>query len=281
LSAQRKGQFSVYLSHGTTLKSLRNYYTIPNSIDYFLVTSENVVDLQAYEFNFDKTRIVPLGFPRNDVFSQIPIDIRPFLNTSCKKVIVWYPTYRQHKNGAVIAGGDSLPIIHNVEKAKSLNDVAKENDVLIVLKPHFAQDLSYVKDLGLSNIKFIGDDFFNDHGINSYCFVNGCDALITDYSSIYYDFTLCNKPVAVIWEDIEEYKKTPGLINDYEHYLRGAEKLFSLEDLQEFVIRVSKGEDALNKERNEVMKEVNISTDGKNSERVVTFIMNKIESLRK
>ena len=149
--------------------------------------------------------------------------------------------------------------------------------MLIVLKPHFAQDVTYIKDMKLSNIRFIGDDFFEENNICSYEFITGCDALITDYSSVYFDYTLCDKPIAVIWEDIEEYKKNPGLINDYEHYLRGAEKLYNLTDLKEYISRVSHGIDLLKNERNDVMREVNISGDGKNAERVVNYIIEQIK----
>ena len=133
----------------------------------------------------------------------------------------------------------------------------------------------------LSNILFIKDDFFVKHSVSSYSFVGACDALISDYSSIYFDFTLCDKPVGVIWEDIEEYKRSPGLVDNYEHYLRGAEKIYTFDDLKDFVIRVSCGEDVLRQERREVMNEVNISTDGKNSARVVDFILEKISEIKR
>jgi CDP-glycerol glycerophosphotransferase (TagB/SpsB family) len=272
----RKGQKTLYLSHGTALKSVKSYYTIPNRIDYCIVASKNVVDLQAYEFNFDKTRMIPLGFPRNDVFAKQSVDVKQYLNTSCQKVIVWYPTFRRHKNGLTAGSGDALPIIHNAQKAQTLNNFAKEHNVLIVLKPHFAQDTTYIKNLDLSNIRFIDDAFFIENKISSYEFVGGCDALITDYSSIYFDFLLCDKPIAAVWEDIEDYKRTPGLIDNYEHYMRGAEKVYNLDELEEFVFRISRGEDILKSERNEVMREVNLSTDGRNSERVVDFIMSNL-----
>ncbi|MBR3685871.1 MAG: CDP-glycerol glycerophosphotransferase family protein [Clostridia bacterium] len=276
LPRMRWGQKTFYLSHGTTVKSVKSYYTIPDRIDYFIVTSENVMDLQSYELNFDKSRTIPLGFPRNDALTKSNLDVKGYLHTHCKKVIVWYPTFRQHKGGLKSASDVTLPILHNEELAVELNKSAIENDVLIVLKPHFAQDVTYIKDMKLSNIRFIGEDFFEENNICSYEFVAGCDALITDYSSIYFDYTLCNKPIAVIWEDIEEYSKNPGLIDNYEYYLRGAEKLYTLDDLKAFVARLADGTDLLKDERNSVMREVNISNDGKNSERVVNFIMDKL-----
>ena len=266
---------SFYLTHGTPIKSTKSYYTIPYYIDYCTVPSVGVANIYAYEMNFPIEKIYPLGFPRNDALYN-NVDIKTPLGTNCEKVIVWYPTFRQTKREVyVVSASSALPVIHDAEAAKRLNEVAVKNNTLIVLKPHFAQDVSYVKDLGLSNIRFIDDSFFTEHGITSYEFVGSCDALITDYSSIYYDFTLCDKPIAAVWEDIEEYKQKPGLIDNYEYYMKGAEKVYTVEELEKFVSDVAHGVDNLKEERNEIKNLTNYSTDGKNSARVVDFIIEK------
>ena len=234
-----------------------------------------MIDLMSYALSFDKSKAVPLGYPRNDALTGKKFNLKELFSTECEKVIVWYPTFRQHKAGFSTAANHALPIIHNEEFALSLNECAKRNGVLIVLKPHFAQDLSYIKRLSMSNIKFIDDSFFEKNNISSYEFVGSTDALISDYSSIYYDYTLCDKPIAVIWEDIEEYKKNPGLIDDYEKYLAGAEKIYTLDELLGFVERVSSGIDLNREQREQIKNLVNISDDGKNTCRVVDFIIEK------
>ena len=272
----RKGQTSFYLSHGTTIKRLKGYYNVPENIDYCLSAAEGVEFLCENEFMVKKEKIFSLGFPRNDILTKANRDLKPLFDDSeFEKVIVWYPTYRQHKNGLSVTTGNSLPIIHNEKKAEQLNKTAKENKVLIVLKPHFAQDISYVKNMKLSNIKFIDDMFFTKNNISSYEFVGSCEALITDYSSIYYDYTLCDKPIALIWEDYEEYKSSTGFADGCEDFLKGGQKVYTLEELEEFVKDVALGNDKFNLERNEVCRQVNYSIDGKNSKRVVDFIIDK------
>ena len=101
------------------------------------------------------------------------------------------------------------------------------------------------------------------------------DALITDYSSIYYDFLLCDKPVAAIWEDIEEYRINPGFAVDVDYYMKGAEKIYNLDDFETFVTHVAEDLDVLRSERAEINTLVNHSTDGKNAQRVVDFIVEK------
>lgn len=279
LTKERKNQISIYLSHGTAVKSTRDYYTIPNGIDYVIASSKNVAAMQGYELNFDVDNIVPLGFPRNDAIGRPPVDIRKILNTDCEKIIVWYPTYRQHKNGFRTGCKNALPIIHDSECAEDLNLAARKNKILIVLKPHFVQDINNVKDLGLSNLRIIDDSFFVEHNIRSYEFLNASDALITDYSSIYYDYALCGKPIAAIWEDVEEYKAYPGLVDNYEYLLKGMEKIYTLDEFVSFIERVSKGIDLLKSEREEIRDYANISTDGQNSARVVDFIIERVNAI--
>ncbi len=269
-------QKSFYLTHGTTLKSVRSYYTLPKQLDYVLIASESSKAAMAYELNVDESKVVALGFPRNDVLTAPPKDLRGYFNTEFKKIIVWYPTYRQHKNGGNTTGSkNALPILHDTEAAIELNAVAKSHDTLIVMKPHFAQDISYIKDFDLSNIRFIGDDFFVKNGISSYEFIAACDALITDYSSVYYDYLLCDNPVALAWEDINEYRENPGFAVDVDYIGKAAEKIYTLEDFKSFVVDLANGVDRLHKERQELCRWANYATDGKNTERVTDFIIEK------
>lgn len=274
----RKGQYSLFLNHGTTIKSLKEYYALPENVDNYLVASEGTLELMSRELNAPMENAIALGYPRNDEFARDEREIKSlFADKEFEKIVIWYPTYRQHKNGKVTSKGSSLPIIHDQAAAQKVNDFAKEKGILIVLKPHFAQDVSDIKDLNLSNIIFINDEFYRKNNITSYEFVAACDALITDYSSIYYDYLLKDKPMAVVWEDLEEYREFPGFAVDLDEYLKGAEKVYNLEDMLKFLENLADSDDVLKNERNEVCDLVNISRDGKNSERVVDFIISKIK----
>lgn len=276
LTSFRPEQFSIYLSHGTPMKSIRGNHISDIDIKYFLAASGNVSEIIAYEMLTSADKVVSLGFPRNDALINKGIDIKGILKTNCSKVIVWYPTFRQNKNpNGVVLKTNALPILHNSEEAVRINDFAQKNDILIVLKPHFAQDISYLTDLNLSNIRFIDDSFFSKNDFTSYEFVGNCDALITDYSSIYYDFTLCDKPIAVIWEDIEEYRKKPGFAVDLDYYLKGAVKVYNSDEFIEFLTQVSNDVDILKEERNEIKILVNHSCKPDNTARVTDFIIEK------
>ncbi len=266
---RHKEQISIYLSHGLPIKSLRNYYTMPNSIHYILSPSQKVSGIMSKEFNVPLNKVISLGYPRNDILVKPQIDINSLFGFE-GKIIVWLPTFRQQKSGQK-HGGAALPIIHDEKKAIELNYIAKKYNVLVVLKPHFAQDMTYINKHRLSNIKIINDNFLQKRNTTLYQLLSSCSALLTDYSSVYYDFTLCNKPIGVIWEDIEEYRKEPGFAVDLNHFLKGAEKIYSYNDFASFIEDVANGVDRLNDERNEIKNEVTF-TDGLSSKRVVDFI---------
>ena len=271
-----KKQKEFYLCHGTAIKSVRHYYTLPDYIDYMLVASEGSKDMMAYEFMVDKEKVFALGFPRNDVMGYVKKDLSSLFEMKYKKIVVWYPTFRQHKSSEKLTNcQNALPILHNTEMAKKLNEIAEEKEVLLVIKPHFAQDVSYIKDYNLSNIVFIDDEFFVKNHITSYEFVASTDALITDYSSIYFDYLLCDKPVAVVWEDIEDYKKSPGFSIDVDEMMKCASKIYTLEDFEQFLKDVSCGNDKYRELRKEINVWANYSNDGENTKRVVDFIIEK------
>lgn len=268
-----KTKKTFYLTHGTALKSLRNYYNLPDRVQYVCVASEAVKEMMAWELRGNISDFYALGYPRNDILHAAKRDLHEMLEGEFQKVIVWYPTFRQHKNGMKTSAANALPVLHDAQAAIRLNEVAKENGVLIVVKPHFAQDISYISDHKLSNIRFIDDNFFAKNDITSYEFVGSCDAMITDYSSIYFDYLLCDKPVAVIWEDIEDYRKNPGFALDPEVYMKGAEKIYNLEEYAAFIRNVAEERDCLARERQEICSLVNYAADGKNAQRVTDFII--------
>lgn len=274
LGSYTNSQTSVYITHGTPIKDMRGGYCMPSNVDYAIVTTDHIKPILARQLHADPSKFYALGYPRNDMLHQT-CDLSVCFPGNYKKIIVWYPTFRQHKNGNVTGTKNALPIIHNSQQAFSLNETAKALKVLLVVKLHFAQDVSYIKEYDFSNIKFIDDAFYTKHRVSSYGFVGSCDALITDYSSIYYDYLLCNKPVAVVWEDVAEYRQNPGFSVDVDYYVKGAEKIYNLSDFEHFIRNVANNVDELAEERAEINQLVNFSTDNKNSARVVDFIVEK------
>ena len=265
---------TFYITHGSPIKDTHSYYFVPKSVDCVICSSPNLVPSIAYGINYPKEKILGLGYPRNDDLLDNSLDINELLGIYNVKFIAWYPTLRKHKNGTMTqAGINQLPLIHNQDIARKINNYARKKRIFIVIKPHRSQDLSIFDGLNLSNIKFINDSFFIEHSCSSYRFLGACSALITDYSSVMYDFTLCDKPIALIWEDIEEYRLSPGIAPDIDKYLECAHKVYQVDDMIQFLDIVSSGKDPLKAIRNQIKKEVNFSEEKDNAKRVTDYII--------
>jgi hypothetical protein len=270
-----KKQKSLYLSHGgLPLKLIP--YKLTRYVDFMIAPSRFGVDLFSKVLDFPKERFVITGIPMYDglLNKDIRETLKSIWNQKYDKFIVWYPTFRQHANSNIIDSKScSIPLLHDATQINELNNFARERKTLIIIKPHPTQDLSLIKGLELSNIKMIFDDFFETHHIYSYEFLSGCDALVTDYSSVYFDYLLCDKPIAVIWEDIEEYRKNRGFAVDIDYYTKGACKIYNLNEFKEFIDNVYNDVDHLKAERAEIRDIIFKYRDSNNTQRVVDFIM--------
>ena len=106
------------------------------------------------------------------------------------------------------------------------------------------------------------------------------DALITDYSSVYYDFLLTQKPIGLAIPDIEEYSKTCTLIsNDITEYVKG-DYIYSLKDLIDFINLVATGKDPAKKELAWALDKYHTYKDGNSSKRVIDLLLEKMEEDR-
>lgn len=272
---KRNKQVYINLTHGAPLKCIKNHgYGAPVWTDY-VVRLSDIFEENLQEPEKNKAKYVTLGYPRNDELFKEKIDLHNvFENRVFEKVIYWMPTWRQHNsNGKSITSSSSIPIIHDVDKAIAVNEFAKNNNILIVLKPHFAQDISKFNEIDMSNIIFITNDFLAEKNILNYELMRSVDALLTDYSSVYYDFLLCDKPIGLCWEDFDEFNENEGFVFDVNEILSGGEKIYTVDDMRGFIDRVAKGEDLLVDNRHTNRALTHKYVDDKSSKRVVDFIV--------
>lgn len=267
-----RGQFSVYLAHGCAFKDVRGKYGLPHSTNCALTVSPYMAKYDAQNLGYPAEKMLALGYPRNDALFAEPLDLHTlFPDAKFEKAIYWMPTYRQHQNGSVHSD-ISMPILYNAEIADSVNAAAAQNGVLLIVKPHFAQDISKIKSLNLSHLKFIDNAFLTEKQVENYALLRSVDALLTDYSSVYYDYLLTDKPIGLCWDDFASYRAHEGFLLDPEDIMAGGEKIYTPQDLCAFVERVARGEDRLCEARRAIRARVHSFTDGNATSRVVDFL---------
>ena len=140
------------------------------------------------------------------------------------------------------------------------------------MKPHPVQDISKITALNLDHLILISNSFFVEHGIQSYEFLAKTDALITDYSSVFFDYLLTGKPVALTLEDYELYRKQIGFAIDMNLMKSCSTILDDPEDFDAFFRDLTEGRDPLQEKRREITQLTNKYLDDQSTKRVVDWL---------
>lgn len=272
-------QLFIDLAHGAALKNCSGHYNLPDCYDKAVCLSPYLAKFDAVNFNCDEEKMLPLGYPRNDLLFGEKIDLHKFFSASdFDKAVYWMPTYRQHKNGKYNTSSISFPIIYDEKIAERISLKAAEERVLIIIKPHPAQDMSRITKLNLQNIVFIDNEFLSKNRLENYELLRSVDALISDYSSVYYDYLLCDKPIGLCFDDFEEYSSNEGFTVDPDFILAGGEKLYNAQDLMDFIGRIAVNQDILIEKRNEIKKLCHTFCDNKSTQRVTDYILEQLNN---
>lgn len=214
-----------------------------------------------------KSAIIEEGYPRNDrLLTYNSCEVQKIkdelgLDDKGKKIILYAPTWRDNQHNVDIGYTYKM----NVDFDKLQKELSKE--YIILFRAHYlvSNRFEFEKYQG-----FIYD-VSNVDDINDLYIIS--DILVTDYSSVFFDYANLKKPVIFYMYDLHEYQDE----------IRG----FYL-SLDELPGKITQTEDELIKEIEEVSKEFkydekyekfnqrfNNLNDGKASERVISKIINK------
>ena len=274
----QRNQFVINLSHGMPLKNTPGYVE-GDTCDYVVLTSDTFKQSmsEALEVPIEKT--ISLGYPRTDVFKK-QTDARKKMNIQDdNKLIVWMPTFRRRKDSKKSATTDydfGIPLIDTEEKFDSLNEQLKVNKCILVVKLHPVEDVSNKNLKDYSNIYFYNDTMLNEHGTTTYELLADSDALLTDYSTVYYDYLLMNKPIGLVINDLEEYSKKIGFaLGEYKDFMKGS-YIENMNDFDVFIENLHKEIDPDEKGREWAREQYCQFTDFNSTNRVVDLIMEHI-----
>lgn len=132
--------------------------------------------------------------------------IRSIENLRCNgnKIAIYMPTFRDSQKYKVMGALNETEI-------EQFNDTLRENKITLFVKPHPA-DKSY-RNIVFSNIIMVLPD------VDIYPILKYSDCLITDYSSIFFDYLVLNKPILFYAFDYDYYKKNDrGIVVDFTDY---------------------------------------------------------------
>lgn len=253
-----KRQCVINLWHGMPLKRIGKLEkgeeeTMQNYFTYVLATSEFFKRYLFKAFGCSMEQIIISGLPRNDDLFNTDIDIKNYfsLPLDCK-TICYMPTFRKSER----IGLNNYTIdnclyekLKTDEILKILNETLKKFNIFMFIKPHPMDDFNENTINNFDNLIFLNEKKLNEKKLNTYQFLGNVDALITDYSSVYFDYLLLDKPIGYIIDDIESYKTIRGFIVDEPEKIMPGHKIKTLNDLFIFIRDLKIGTDAFKLER--------------------------------
>lgn len=205
----RKEQVYVQTWHGTPLKKIG--LDVPGSeLDYgkegkkfsYMISpskycSEKLVS--AFGLQGREDIVLETGYPRNDAlftFDQAKVNsvLRELDIPRGKKLILYAPTFRDNKHSEV-SGYENASGIDFEELKEQIGD-----EYMILFRAHYF----VAKNMDFTRLKDFVIDVSDYEDINDLYIIS--DMLITDYSSVFFDYANLKRPIIFYMYDYEDYK---------------------------------------------------------------------------
>lgn len=211
----------VYLNtwHGTPLKQMgrsvkKREYGLGNVqrnffiSDYLLYQQEFSKDIFFDEYMLDNLfdgKVLLSGYPRNSAFymTERYEEIRQEMGISDKQIIVYMPTWR----GTLNKKENDKQIKEVFEYLINVDRQLHDNQIMYIKLHPFVKDA-----INCSSFVHIEDI---PSAYETYDFLNAIDVLVTDYSSIMFDYACSKKKIILFTYDRDEYLDGRGIYIDF------------------------------------------------------------------
>lgn len=272
---KRDDQKTFYLSHGAiSLKKPQGYIGIPQNITNYLVASEymRAITSDIYGFHSPNSKELILGYPVHDCLYKPSTDeIKKITSKRYTKVVLWMPTFRQIKgrNDSTEKDVLGIPLLKSDEEYKMLDEFLYKENMLLIIKIHPKQLLETLKITDTNNIRIITSNIQKNKQINTYELLKDSDALISDYSSIAFDYLHLDRPIGFAVSDIGSYKL--GFIVNNPVELMGGPAINDYNEFTNFLKNVANGVDEYREKRQLIFDKLFKYKDGNSSARMIKY----------
>ena len=263
----------IHLGHGTPLKGLgmtekdgklikKIYYLLgQTNISYSLASTEFTGDIVRRCIGFSKKHILVNGQPRTEVVFKEKKQIEGIQDDYTH--VLYAPTWRQYAKIKLFPFQDF--------SLQKLQEILEQEKIKIHIRFHPAYEEDIPQDLlRLENISLFSAKKYTE--IMDY--LNIFDVLITDYSSIYFDYMLLERPMIFLPYGLAEYEGTVGFTIDYNKYTPG-DKPNTFEDFIKCLLNAKNNPETYT----DSIKKLNLflnSLDKEPCKSLTTFIKGKI-----
>ncbi|AFJ63773.1 MULTISPECIES: CDP-glycerol--glycerophosphate glycerophosphotransferase [Bacillus] len=232
---------------------ISRFKKVYRSFDFVTVGSDAMADVFKKSFGIRDGQLLKTGIPLTDVYYE---EHKPELKHKWpKKIILYAPTFRDYDMQSF-----RLPFTEE-QLTNALNG---EYMLLVKLHPAVLHHISASFESEL--IKNVSDMRLHD-------LLKAADILITDYSSVPFEFALLNKPIFFFTYDLEEYDRKRGLIDNYTSVIPGKACHDSEALLEEMTKKPFRAE-----EMKRFSDKWNMYSDGNSSEALLKFAETKMKN---
>lgn len=205
----------VQMFHGLPYKFLAGNKHFKHINDRAFISSSDYFNEHIFPTMFGAERYLTLGYPRNDVFFQRPAD-RCWVNTPAAQkpqsiiaetgpLWVYMPTFRDN-------GSFEMPF--SLAQMQTLCE-QKQRSLILKFHPFVAKQVIQMFELtGIDDSVVALPGFPNIYlyptRMNIYPWLADAELLITDYSSVAFDFLLADKPMVFFQYDYDTYYQNRG-----------------------------------------------------------------------
>ncbi|MGY6587767.1 MAG: CDP-glycerol glycerophosphotransferase family protein [Wenzhouxiangella sp.] len=168
-----------------------------------------------------------------------------------QRIILWVPTHRKAKSNPTDQSRSVFCGLLEKYLDEGLQRALDRNNALLVIKPHpnDEPEAELASRSSRSRIKLLTSQAITRCADDLYEMLPGTDALLTDYSSIYLDYLLLDKPLGFILDDIEQYRAERGfLLEPVTNWLPGAH-VHTKAGFVKFLDQIGRSEDLCKCER--------------------------------
>lgn len=227
--------------------------------DLLISTSEFIKPRFKAAFRLPDKKVPVTGYPRNGILFSSSAQLS---SDSEVKTILYAPTLRNE--GIDGSAAEKL----GIEELSKVNSFLTDINAKLYIKLHFSEE-DLLKDISLSNVVLLKSDPFFD--IQE--FLCRTDILITDYSSVYFDYLLLDRPIVFFAYDLENYiSNDRGFYDKYEDVTPG-DVVRSWDGVIDSIQKSLEDPGQYQEERKKLRGKYWEHFDGKSSERVYNEIM--------
>lgn len=229
-------------------------------------------------FSLQTEQFIECGMPRNDLLFET--DGRKVLKqilgyTGEPKIVMYLPTFRQIAQREI--NGSISGYLYNWDDFSytQMDRFCRDNNTLFIIKPHPSDILWNSGKLKESeSVRILTEEQCGEYC--TYSYLNGVDILITDYSSIYFDYLLLDRPIIFLGRDENEYEDNRGfLIEPVDFWRPGVKANTFYQYMDALQNLICHGEDEYRNQRETVKALVHKHCDGDATKRLFAYIISQ------